>query len=364
MNNKKVTFKEETDCEKEIVNKVNKYLGTSYDKFKYIDWLYISCSYHLSEDFINEFNNFLRWDFISHSQILSPELMDKYKDKLDWGIISLEYPFIDSIIDKTLVKWNLVEKNELYKLYQETKSQGYFIGYICSISLVEGYRYSVKPEYCIKAEIYWKDLIMMDKVSRYKHIEYSYFYKEVNSDLGTEFKNNEEINWLHISSEGLIKDENLLLKYKDFLYWEYIVEKIPLKEKFIEDNKDKINFDWEGISMNQVLSKEFMEKYDKLLIPDIVYRLQPFSDNIFNNNLGNLYQQTKDRGWFIGYIYYSDFLSEEIEFIDFILEIDFIDKFLFGNNILYKIRIYWKDLELISRIRKGKFEIIRLIKNL
>lgn len=354
----------DSNKEKEIVDKVNKYLGTHYSNFRSIDWFYISCSYSLSEDFINEFSNFLRWDFISSNQIFSPELMEKHKDKLDWGIISLKYPFIDDIIDKTLVKWDLVERNELYKLYQKTREEGYFIGYICSVSQAEGYRYSVQPIYCIKAEIYWKDLIMMNKVSRYKHIEYSYFYKEVNSDLGTEFENNEEINWLQISSEGLITDRDLLLKYKDFLNWGYIIEKVPLGEKFIEDNKDKISFDWECISMNQVLSEEFIEKYNKLLVPDIIHRFQPFSDNLINNDLGILYQQTKERGWFVGYIYYSDLLLDNLKFINFILESDIKDKLLFGNSILYKVRIWWKDLELISKVRREKFEIIRLIKNL
>ena len=102
------------------------------------DWVEISSSKNLSDDFIMEFQDQLQWFVVSQNQNLSEEFIRKYKDKVAWDYISyhqkLSENFIREFQDR--VEWYSITKVqhlsdnfiiefrekinfELYFIYQE-----------------------------------------------------------------------------------------------------------------------------------------------------------------------------------------------------------------------------------------------------
>lgn len=91
--------------------------------------------------------------------------MVKYKDNLEIKSLLSIQPFVEpeklEIKDTTLLS-NL-NKNDLYKIYQKTKDQGWFLGYITS---ERNNQFQIFPTplrifgfSAYKAKVYWKDLI-------------------------------------------------------------------------------------------------------------------------------------------------------------------------------------------------------------
>lgn len=230
-------------------------------------------------------------------------------------------------------------------------------------------------------------------------------YKRINELLGTVYRSDEKIDWKRISkgyklSEDFIEEfkdqvdwdiistyqtlsESFIRKYKDHLDWKYISCFQILSEDFMEEHKDWLDWYWVsfnqelsepfiekywkkvsclGISISQILSPGFMEKYKDYLSWGNISLYQPYiSANGLTiptqNTLYWLYQETKEQGWFISYAW-KDFKG--------------IYKFINLNEVnrgggtdpvyvdFLKIKVYWKDLKLVSSVRKC--EVIRNIK--
>lgn len=111
------------------------------------------------------------------------------------------------------------------------------------------------------------------------------FYEEVNSDFGTSFSCNFEIDWVGISSMVDLSNEiidkyvnwlafNILSLYHNLSYdfvdrychklnWVIISNRSGLTEEFIERYCDRLN--WSSICDKQVLSESFIEKHIEMI---------------------------------------------------------------------------------------------------
>lgn len=230
-------------------------------------------------------------------------------------------------------------------------------------------------------------------------------YEEINELLETKYTSNQDIDWGYISRDCRL-EENFIEKYKDRLDWDNISEYQTLSESFIEGHKDLVNWDkisdkqtlsepfikkykdlvswnkisrsqtlsekfigehetlvnWVYISGYQILSPEFMEKYRHFLHKDIMLILQPFIKSTDPRNVGSqVYQKTKEQGWFIGY-YYLDEPSRWNYFYYNLSQVEnhIKDRRLDKNFKIRKIKVYWKDLDLTYRAKK--YELIREVK--
>lgn len=164
------------------------------EKYKdLVNWDNISEFQTLSEDFIEKYKDYVSWRDISHSQALSEPFIEKYKDKVVWISISrhqvLSWKFI--LEHKNLVKWSFISSsqpfidpeyykinkisycfNYLSKIYQITKDQGWFIGYLKAKQKNKNNHFITSPvvDFSEKIRIWWKDLVMIDIVKKYEPI--------------------------------------------------------------------------------------------------------------------------------------------------------------------------------------------------
>ena len=83
-------------------------------------------------------------------------------------------------------------------------------------------------------------------------------FEYINNELGTDFKGNDEINWVNLSSDYTLS-EKFIDKFQNKLNWYWLSCSQPLSEEFIERNQDVIN--WDNVSKHQILSEPFIEKY-------------------------------------------------------------------------------------------------------
>ena len=64
-------------------------LNCSIEEFKQkADWIDISMSRDISEDFIREFREVVNWHYISSDQVLSEDFIREFKDEVNWVRIS------------------------------------------------------------------------------------------------------------------------------------------------------------------------------------------------------------------------------------------------------------------------------------
>lgn len=185
-------------------------------------------------------------------------------------------------------------------------------------------------------------------------------YKKINELFGTDYKSNSDIDWVRVSFRYCLS-EDFIRKYKDYLYWDYVSQYQPMSEKFMKEHKNYLSFKY--ISSYQILSWDFMMEFKDKLDWEKISRYQPFIDLEYSkidkealkdNNLCHLYQETKERGWFVGYIVPG--FSKRV-FKDFPYE--FFSLVLAPGDYI-KARIYWNDL-IMKRVT-SKFEPIREIK--
>lgn len=273
--------------------RVNELLGTGYRSDQEIDWSFIVRKYRfkLSEEFIREFKYDLDWNWISRFQRLSESFIEEHKDLVDWMCISfsqaLSEPFIEKYKDK--LSWMWISGNQ--KL---------------SESFIENH----------------KGLIDWNRLSS-------------NQDLSEEFmrRNKNRINWSYVSSEQVLS-ESFIREFKDCLDWPFISEYQLLSSGFIKEFKERLN--WDLISRYQ----PFIDLED----PDIRKRV-PLT-RLKKNTSYKIYQETKDRGWFIGYL---DKTSSGLL------------NFYNGNEqFSLKVKVYWKDLIKLNRTKE--YEFIREVK--
>lgn len=205
-------------------------------------------------------------------------------------------------------------------------------------------------------------------------------YKRVNELLGTDYKNDSEISWFTISSNEFKLTDDFIREFQGLLNWrtvsicqnlsEEIIEEFShyvdwndisscqtLSEGFIRKHQNKLN--WRDLSRCQLLSQEFIEEFEDSVDWFEISESQPFINPLHpklkkkyydNNILGKLYQETKERGWFVGYIYVHGgnyYVESEI-----IKDGDFEE--------MVKARIYWKDF--IKTFVVKDYELIRKVK--
>lgn len=177
---------------------------------------------------------------------------------------------------------------------------------------------------------------------------------------GIEYKSDGDIKWVFLLTyirlgEDFIEEFLEIIEENDYMSVLCIYQ--SLSEDFIKRHKDQV--DWNAISRYQVLSEEFIEEFRSKLDWDYISLCQPYVNpkhpfliNLYysNNDFSKLYQETKDQGWFIGY------LEPGVE-DRFIISLEGYDQF---DNPVKKVRVYWKDLDLIDRAKK--YEPIREVK--
>lgn len=371
---------EENVYEDSILEEVNTVTKSSYSSFKDIDWSEVSLSPDISEEFIEEYKDYLDWELVSSHitlnedtigkygkyldwnviskyQVLSPEFMEKYENKLDWEMISKHQPFVD--LEKLVgsLKSMYDGCNSLGKLYQETKEeQGWFIGYITREDFDNKpsefeFRLDQYRNYVCKVKIYWRDLTSTWPNAKkfYKEDENGEsMYEEVNRVAGTGFISDRGIDW-DIVSNVLGLPEWFIYKYRKELNWLIISNEQILSEVFLKVHEDEDFFYNFVISEKQpFVDPKKLNWYQKSLYRD-------------NNHLGKLYQKTKDIGYFTAFISDVDYIDDKS-----------INGYRFSisskHGFTKQVKIYWKDLispnYLVSRFyelsKEGKEDSVML----
>lgn len=139
-------------------------------------WSCISRYQPLSLEFMKEFSEYLNWIDISCCQCLSKKSMEKLEDKLNWRVLYLLQPYIFEKENHRLGVENL-KINKLYRIYQETKEQGWFIGYKYKDNPVNSlyfdpldFKRAIQSNSVLKIKIYWKDLKILTRINKYEPI--------------------------------------------------------------------------------------------------------------------------------------------------------------------------------------------------
>lgn len=186
-------------------------------------------------------------------------------------------------------------------------------------------------------------------------------YKKLNELLGTEYRNNFEISWYELVFRHKLPLDFIREYRRDIGWgWNSISAYYVLSEDLIREFRNEVN--WNQLVSSQLLSWEFMLEFGDKLSWDLVSLCQPYIDpdysrisslRLLNNRLYQIYQRTKDRGWFIGYVYdEEDFIT-----IDNVVYTSF-SPFVREN----KVRVYWKDLASLKYINGKNYELIRKVK--
>jgi hypothetical protein len=201
---------------KEIENLIKQdNLNCSIEEFKdKANWIRISYSYPLSENFIREFQDKVNWDCISKHQQFSEDFTREFQNKVNWLYISarqsLSEDFIREFQDK--VDWYYISE------YQHLSED--FI-----------------REF--KDKVNWNDISC---------------YQSLSEDFIREFQ--DEVNWIDISANQQLS-EDFIREFKDKVNWIYISKNQSLSEDFIREFKDKINI---GIQRRNHKKKSLKDK--------------------------------------------------------------------------------------------------------
>lgn len=183
-------------------------------------------------------------------------------------------------------------------------------------------------------------------------------------------KNRGYVDWTCISEDQRLS-EDFIREFKDKVEWDLISAVQELSFDFLEEFSDRIYWDW--LCQYRIITPEFCDRfwnnvYDNL---DSIIEYQPFigeykskfrkleKNDIKYGKLYNLYQQTKERGWFVGYVRLIDSCTEK-KFVDFRFNVNdfFIEYYPYAH--IFKVRIYWKDMKFTDLI--DKYEILREVK--
>lgn len=125
-------------------------------------------------------------------------------------------------------------------------------------------------------------------------------FEEINKELRTFYKKDEDINWNDISKYRELS-ENFIEKFKDYIDWNEISRHQILSEDFIEKHKD--NLEWGSISSNQILSEDFIKRnedyvdWEKLSCNPSLLFSKDFMIDKLNWNTVSLLQPFIDSNW-------------------------------------------------------------------
>lgn len=320
-----------------VYKEVNKYLGGDYFKGRLSqdDWNKISSHYKLSEEFIEKYRHRVNWYLISKNQTLSEGFIEKYERFLN----------IPEVIVMNLLSEDFIEKN--------LGKGGLFEYDITSI-----FTYQNLSE----------DFILNNFPLVIKRFSSTFDGDEQLKDL---FRNRsfsiDFIDKFIKKYEGFLKNnvENIGTVFMEYQF---------LGEDLIKDFVTRFNLGWSLVVSSQVLSPEFINTLleSGKVMKSIIIQHQPFIDvdsqvksltSYSYNYLSKLYQETKDRGWFIGYldgkypVYKKNrlFLNRSVSL--------FLDNHLKYLYQPIKVKLYWKDLRTINRrFRSSDINFIRDIK--
>lgn len=172
----------------------------------------------------------------------------------------------------------------------------------------------------------------------------------------------DKLNWSVMSSHQYLT-ERLMEKYVSKIPWGTVSQYQPMSEEFIRKYEDRVN--WSCISAHQLLSWDFILEFKDRLDWGKISIQQPYINSEYeridkellkDNNLYYLYQETKDRGWFIGYMNPFDYeRRKEICFF-------FLKQLSSSWDYSLKFRVYWKDLVKLNYSRRVEKNFIRKIK--
>lgn len=259
------------------------------------------------KDVKENWNNRSWWSKISRFQ-LPEEFIRKYKDKLDWNNIttngSLSEDFIEE--NKCLINWNLVG-----------------MGQVLSEKFIERYKY----------EISWYDII------RYQDLSEKFIWD-----------NRQRVSWdLVFQNQPVTGDfiEKCLEKIPELnteRIWGHICYFQILSEEFILRHEDKIQ--WNTLSFRQ----PFITKYKNDIIRSNIYKPE------YENSLSKLYE--KNSSWFICYTYIPKLVKNK----KYIRIVERPINLVAETESIGKIRVHWKDLVLVNKVKK--YEFIRTVKNI
>lgn len=274
------------------------------DKYnKYLDWN-IVCEYQsLTEKFIYKYKNLINWEILSRTHKLSEKLLEDHINYLDWENISLNQKlsvdFIKKHIDKINIRLLYENSNletiieEIFCFYLETKGKiNCCKKYICECLWCfyhfiddENFEYSIcnnkklyklsftikKKEYLIpdlsticnfkKLRIIEKEEVIYNLISSHNFILPDTLLLKIKMD---------DYFWFDIKTDIIPNEvsENFIIKYKDYLGWDYISRKLILTENFISKYKYKLN--WVKLMKKQHhLSENFLLKHKKFLVKDV-----------------------------------------------------------------------------------------------
>lgn len=184
-------------------------------------------------------------------------------------------------------------------------------------------------------------------------------FEEINKELKTAYKSNDELNWNLISLMENLK-YSFIEKYNDRINWDYISRFQVLSESFIEKWENKVN--WGNISQYQRLSKEFIEKYKGKLDLNAL-------------KLNTLIQTDIGKNWFIAYTdefnikciedYNNNediklFQLSESKNMSSSITFNLINKIFTHPDFDYFVRIKINYKDIISYESTLKFKIIRI----
>jgi hypothetical protein len=250
-----------------------------------LNWDLISEHQNLNEEFIIDFQYFIKWESISIHQVLSESCIEMFKDKVSWTYISqyqkLSLKFIKKYHD--MVDWNCIiiyQKCGTKYFINKYIGTKYFVDwdYICSnITLTKKFIRDNLKYLDINRLVAKQDLIYDEKDNKNLLIKYILKVFQENNHINN-------LNWsafFHTQSlpEPLL--EYLIEKYPSNILWNIISANQYVSEVFII--KHFIQLDNDSICMQQTLSEGFIEKLFTILNINIVYEYQNCSSNFIDN---------------------------------------------------------------------------------
>ena len=178
----------------------------------------------------------------------------------------------------------------------------------------------------------------------------------INKELGTDFKDNDEINWIILSRDYTLS-EAFIDKFQNKLDWDWLSCNQPLSEEFIEKFQDKV--DWRYISAYQKLSEEFIEKFQDKVYWRYISTYQKLSEEFIEK-----FQDKVNWTYISAYQKLSEnFIERNLRYLNLVLCFHFqklSDEFIKRHNLIVSKNSFWqyKDTEFKKQklIKTEKYE--------
>ena len=253
----------------------------------FVDWVDISETQELSEDFIREFKDRVIWGIVSLYQKLSEEFIREFNVKIYWECISRSQKLSESFIRE------FKDKLDWYQISQYQK---------LSESFIREFNFKVNWSYISN-------------------------HQKLSEDFIREFK--DKVSWTNISecqklSEGFIRE------FQDKVNWYKVSQYQKLSESFIREFMNRMR--WDNIYSYQKLSEDFIRKFFNVGAKDIKIQKS-------NHKEKSLEQKTKE----IKAYAKRHHLKFDGKFLHAFRNHDFNGCGLFNKTIVYEKGKYYRD---------------------